>query len=67
MKKTAANAVVIGRLILMGLLLAIRWIMQVPFVVFLVLYSFFEMTVVGSMQAVNYLKTLNDESFTADK
>lgn len=55
------NAVVIGRLILMGLLLIIRWTLWPLYGLFLILFTIFESAINGATYVIAYFKTLNNE------
>jgi hypothetical protein len=61
------NAVVIGRLLLMGLLIVIRWVFTLPFFMFLVLYTVCESTVNGITNLITYFQKLNDALFAETK
>jgi hypothetical protein len=61
------KAIIISRLLLMGLLLLVKWLMEPLYFVFLLLYSFFESIVSGTKQAIAYLQKLNNELITKAK
>lgn len=61
------NAIISGRLLLMGLLIVIRWICQLPYFIFLVLFSLFETIVNGITLFIAHLQKLNNELFAAAK
>lgn len=61
MTKTRTSAVVIGRLIVMGVLLVIRWTLWPFYGLFLILFTLFESLVNGIAFLIDYLKTLNNE------
>lgn len=64
---TKQNAIIIGRLLLMGFFLVLRWLCQVPFFIFLILFSFFEYMVNGFTNFITHLQKLNNELFAKAK
>lgn len=55
------NAIVIGRLLVIGLLLVIRWVFWPPFTLFLILFTVFETGINGATYVIAYFKQLNNE------
>jgi hypothetical protein len=61
---TRKNAIVIGRLLLIGLLLVIRWILWLPYSVLLIFYTVFESGINGATYVIAYFKQLNNEQLS---
>jgi uncharacterized membrane protein YqjE len=63
MIKTKIYAIVIGRLLLVGVLLIIRWLFEPIYFLFMILYSTCETVISGINSFAGYVKKLNDELF----
>jgi hypothetical protein len=67
MIKTRIYAIVLGRLLLVGILLIIRWLLEPIYFLFLMLYSTCEAVISGITNFAVYVKKSNDELFTKIK
>jgi hypothetical protein len=67
MIKTKIYSIVIGRLLLVGVLLIIRWLFEPIYFLFLTLHSTCEAVISGITNFAVYVKKSNDELFTKIK
>jgi hypothetical protein len=63
MIKTKIYSIVIGRLLLVGVLLIIRWLFGPVYFIGMVLYTISETVMQGISSFAVYVKTKNDELF----
>lgn len=61
-----SKAIVIGRLILMGVLVAMRWILQPVYFITLILYTLFSSINDGIIAFVAHLQKLNNEQLSKE-
>jgi hypothetical protein len=61
MIKTRIYAIVLGRLLLVGVLLIIRWLFEPIYFILMLLYSSCEAVISGINSFSGYVKKINDE------